>query len=413
MRIKAISAGPGVYLSCSLFLLSATGAYAADAAWELAPSDAKFMVGVDVRGIRSSSLADSMTEQMRSQMKTQMQMPLAMFPLPISELLQDIDSIFVAANGDMAAPARTTGGKVDSTITPNAAPGPSPKSAPNAGPKAAPQATAKATPNTNPAFLVAVTGTFPDEHLRPLLTGPHPSYKGINVYRGTGQNTLCFAVLNEHTLLLGDEKSIYRAIDRHSVGAKAVGPLFARARELAATNDIWMLARDESGALQKATGPGAIFASELQGFEFGLALRDGMNMDFNLATKTEADAQAMSQLFLSQMQTAVAPKMDPQMAEQFWKKVKVGADGPRMRVQIALTKEELAANIRTMQEHKPGDAASRFAVRSPSVEPGTASAPMFPAQPVATIQPVAPPKPRVIKIYGLDDGVREVNLDRN
>ena len=398
MRIKALSAG----LSCSIFLLSPTSAFAADAAWELAPSDAKFMVGVDVRGIRNSSLADSMTEQMRAQMKTQMQMPMAMFHIPVAELLQDIDSVFVAANGDMAAPARTTNGKVDSTVAPNTAPKASPK-----------QATAKAAPNTNPAFLMAVTGTFPDEHLRPLLTGPHPSYKGINVYRGTGQNTLCFAVLNEHTLLLGDERSIYRAIDRHSVGAKAVGPLFARARELAAANDIWMVARDESGALQKATGPGALFASELQGFEFGMALRDGMNMDFNLATKTEAAAQAMSQLFLSQMQTAVTPKMDPQMAEQFWKKVKVGADGPRMRVQIALTKEELAANIRTMQERKSDDPASRFAVRSPSVEPGTASAPTFPVQPVAAAQPVAPPKPRVIKIYGLDDGVREVSLDRN
>jgi hypothetical protein len=381
MRIRTLS----IRVSCSAFLLASATAFAVEPAWELAPSDAKFMVGVDVRSLRNSSVVDSMTEQMRSQVQAQMQMPMAMLHLPITDLLQDIDNVFLASNGDMVTPPRATGGKVDSTVSPAGA--------------------AKG----NPAFLMTVTGTFPDEHLRPLLTGPHPSYKGINVYRGTGQNNMSFAVLNEHTLLMGDEKSIYRAIDRKSVGAKAVGPLFAHARELAAANDLWMLARDESGALQKATGPGAMFASEIQGFEFGLALRDGMNMDFSLATKTDATAKAFSQVVLSQMQTAAASKMDPQLAERFWKNVKVGADGNRMRVQIAMTKEELAANMRMIQERRSGDAESRFAVRKPQ----DSTVPSSSVQPLAaSAQPAAPPKPRVIKIYGLDDGVREVSLDR-
>lgn len=408
MRIKALSP----CFVCSMSLLAGGVAFAAEPAWELTPPDAKFLIGIDVRSLRSSSLADAMTAQMRSQMQSQMQLPMAMLHIPGAELLDDIDSVFIAATGDMATPARATGGKVDSTVTPD----PATKS------PAAKNSAAK----SNPAFLVAVSGTFPDEHLRPLLTGPHPSYKGINVYRGTGANSFSIAVLDEHTVLFGDEKSIYRAIDRKSVGAKPVGPLFAHARELAAANEIWMLARDESGNLRKATGPGAEFASEFQGLDLGLALREGFNMDVSLETKTEAGAQAMSQLFSSQMQIAVGQKMDAQMAQEFWKKVKVGAEGNRIRVQIALTKEELAANIRMMQEQQASGVGPHFAKRpAPETDSASpASATVVISQPAVSQksvsqpalvakQPVAPPKPRVIKIYGLDDGVREVNLDRN
>jgi hypothetical protein len=114
--------------------------------------------------------------------------------------------------------------------------------------------------------------------------------------------------------------------------------------------------------------------------------------------------------------------MDAPMAEEFWKKVKVGAEGNRLRVQIALTKEELAANIRMMQQQQASGERPYFAKRpeanstSPLSAAPRVSLPAVPhplnSQPafVAT-QPVAPPKPRVIKIYGLDDGVREVKLD--
>lgn len=396
MRIQAFAAS---FVSVLALSLTAGTAWAAEPAWELAPSDAKFLLGVNIRAVRNSSLADSLTEQMRTQMQTEMKTPLAMMHIPGVELLDDIESVFVASTGDMATPARATGGKVDSTAAPAAA-------------------------KKNPAFLLTIAGTFPDEHLRPLLTGPHPSYKGINVYRGTGDTSISFAVLDEHTVSAGDEKSIYRAIDRKTAGAKAVGPLFARARELAATNDFWMLVQDASGNLQKATGPGAAFASEIQGVDMGLALRDGFKLNFNVATKTPATAQMFSQLLLVQMKSALAQKMDAQKAEEFWSKVKVDADGPRMRVQIALTKEELAANIKMMQEQqqlakqKNGDAASRFATRKPTEgAPSAALATTTPAMPtpspaVAAVQPAAPPKPRIIKIYGLDDGVREVSLDR-
>ena len=371
MRIK-------VTASC---LFCSAIAFAAQPAWELAPPDAKILIGVDVRGLRNSSLSDSITPDMRKQM----QAPMAMFHVPGIELLDDIDSVFLASTGDLSSMSKSSMTTTVSTASKPAAPKP------------------------NTPFVLVVSGNFPDEHLRPLLKGAHPSYKGINVYRGTGADPTSIAVLDEHTVLLGDDKSIYRAIDRRIAKLPAQGPLIGRGRELAEVNDIWIVARDSSGTLQKATGPGAIFASEIEGLDLGLAVHDGFNMGIGLDTKTEAGAQMLSNLISTQMQTAVSAKLDDQKAAEFWRKVKVSSEGKRMQLRVALTKEELAENIRIMQEQRSALPSAKSAA-SMRVNSGdvAVSGPGL----VTTTHPAAPPQPRSVKIYGLDDGVRVINLDK-
>ena len=368
-----------IHLPAICFFFSTAIASAAPPAWELAPADAKVLIGVDVRGLRNSSLTDSMTTQTRAQM----QAAATMFHMAGAELLDDIDSVFLASTGDFATTPKT------------------------AAPVTAPKSGAAAT-KPNATFVLVISGTFPDEHLRPLLKGPHPSYKGINVYRGTGANSGSMAILDEHTVLIGDDKSLYRAIDRKTTGVKAQGPMIARARELAASNDIWLVARDPSGALQKATGPGAAFAAEIEGLDVGVAVREGFNLDFTLATKTEAGAEALAQLLAAQMQTAVNAKLDGQKAQEFWRKVKMGAVGKSLQVQIAMTKEELQENIRLAQQERTEKAPQSSGISTVAAWDGPAAAP----KPVANVQPAGPPKPRSIKIYGLDDGVREIKLDQ-
>lgn len=398
MRLKILA------ICCFCFTAVALMAQsAAQTALDLAQPDAKILIGVDVRGLRNSSLAESLPAATR----TQMQAPMAMFHVPGIELLNDIDSVFLSSTGDLSAASKP------------AAPKPGTVGAALAAP-----------PKASAPFLLALMGTFPDEHVRPLLKGPHPSYKGINVYRGTGADPTSIAILDEHTVLMGDDKSIYRAIDRKTAGDPAQGPLIARARELAASNDIWIVARDTSGNLQKATGPAAAFAAEIEGLDLGLAVREGFNLDMSLATKTEVGAQMLAQLLNSQMQTAVSSKMDDARAAEFWRKVKVGADGRRMQVQVALTKEELQENIRLMQQQKAAaqtsvaSSSSRSSSAAPAAvritTPGGTTPITVPQPPAASQPPGAisqPPsaasKPRSIKIYGLDDGVHEIKLDSN
>jgi hypothetical protein len=412
----------------SVILVCSAATFAAEPSWELAPPDAKVLSGIDVRSLRNSPVGEAITAQMRAQMQTQTPTPIALFHLPGAELLDDVDAVFIFSNGDVVpAPASA------------AAKAAAPKAASATRGNAPVEALASTVKKTTPSFLMAITGTFPDEHLRPLLKGPHPSYRGINVYRGQGPEPIAVAILDEHTVLVGDEKSIYRAVDRKTTGTIAQGPLFDRAKALAAENDAWVVARDNSGNLQKTAGPFALFAAEMEGIDLGVALRDGFNMNISLATKTEAGAQMFSQLILTQMQSAVHSKMQAEKAGEFWKKVKVSAEGKRMQVQVALTKEDVQENIRLMQEQRAGRAEAAFATRkrvepSPTTAPlssnpaspaslGASTVPAAAAQPAASaalaqaptpsvsVQPQAPPKPRVAKIYGLEEGVREVRLD--
>ena len=383
MRINAITAG----FVCSTVVWFSGFAFAAEPAWELAPPDAKVLIGIDVRGLRNSPVVDAIAAQTKSDLRTQVKQiaPMGPFPIPRIEFLEDIDSVFIASNGEKVAPPRPAAAKVETPapLTPAA--------------------------KTNPSFVLAISGTFPDEHIRPFLKGPHPSYKGINVYRGTDAEGFSVAVLDEHLILAGDEKSIYRAIDRKITGVRQQGgPVFARAKELAAANDVWVVVRDVAGDIKKAAGPGAAFASEVEGLDVGLAARDAFNLDLSLATKTEAGAQMFAQLLSSQMQSAMAAKMDDQTAAETLKRVKVSANGRSMQIQIAMTKDELLENMRRMQEQR-SNGGTRLA-RGPAAMGSSA---MTTASTLAPAEPPAPPKPRVIKIYGLDDGTKEIQLDKN
>lgn len=366
MRIKAS-------VVC-VFFFAAALAFAAGPPWELAPPDAKILAGADVRSLRNSSLTDSMTSENRAQVQAAM----SMIHFPGMELLNDVDSVFMASSGQAPTP------------------------------KAAPLKAGTAPVKSQAPFVLVISGTFPEAHLRPLLKGAHATYKGVSVYHGTGANGVSIAILDEHTILIGDDRSLYRGIDRKTLGVKAGGPLLARAQELAASNDIWMVAHDPSGSLQRASAgaaPGAqLFASEIEGVDFGISAKTGFDLDFSLDTKTEAGAQALTKLLMTQMQSAVNAKMDSKKAVDFWHKVKVDAAGNRMEMQIALTKEELRENILMMQQQKIGG------VQTASGAAGHGMAAMN-GQAVAAAPAPKPAGPRIVRIYGLDDGVREIKLD--
>ena len=66
--------------------------------------------------------------------------------------------------------------------------------------------------------------------------------------------------------------------------------------------------RDIAGDIQKASGPSAAFASEVDGLDFGLAARDAFNLNIAMTTKTDAGAQMFAQLFSSQLQSVIDQK---------------------------------------------------------------------------------------------------------
>ncbi len=359
-----------------LLLAVTRSAFAQTNAWELGHPDAKLLVGVDLKSLRESSVGQSIREQMHAQpAATAAPSPLqASFQAMAFGILNQIDRVF------LSSPANTAPGA-----------------------------------KNNPPFLLVVEGRFPMAQLKPFLQGPARPYRGAQVYRTsktdttktdtsktdttktnlTKTDTTSVALVDERTLLLGDEKSVLAALDRRGRALPPASALLARAQVLASTHDFWAIADAPLSKFRNAsTSPGnpvasalaSQIASQIKGIEAGLSLREGFQFELNLATDSEATAAQMSQLISAQIQTAMlAQATRPEEAEMV-RKLQIGAEGNRMRVNLALTADE----FRQLQAAQAARAMA--AARAPQ-------------PPVRAAKPATPGK---IMIYGLEGGPREI-----
>jgi hypothetical protein len=309
--------------------------------WELGHADATVLLGADIRSFRASQVGQSFNSQIQ---QVQQAGPM-MFPFTGFQVLSDIDKVFLSSPGN-----KTAGSK------------------------------------ENPPFLLVLEGTFPEDHLRLFRSGPVHLYRAIKIYGPSKVANPSWAIPDEHTILVGDEKSIRDAIDRHGRKTAAPSPLLERAATLASNNDIWLIARDTISNLQPAGVPVNPIAAEVEGVEAGISARDGFVLELSIDTKTEAAAQQLAQLLSTQLETALATKLDSQQSAILMRSFHIGSAGNQMALNFSLTKEELEQRMREMQT-------SRRAFTPPSPAPAPKSN-----------------TPRSVKIYGLDDGVREIPL---
>jgi cell division septation protein DedD len=327
-----------------LYILWAAAAAAAQSLpsnWSFAHPDATALIGIDVRILRESAAGQSFGSEFEKS-------GLGMVHFPGMELLKEVDQVFLSSPGAKAVRK-----------------------------------------NENPPFLIAVTGHFAAEHLRQVLHGPHKIYRGVNIYTsGEGAKATNLAALDERTILAGDPVSLRGAIDRRSQRAAAPNALRERAAALAAANDFWLIATLSPEDFKAANAQFAPMASEINGLETGISVHDGFNLEMNLATRSPETAVMLSELVSTQVRQATAGKLDNQQAAEFLRALRIDSEGDRMRVKLALTKEEMERQIKTIQT-------ARAAATAPK------------PQPKPKVEDNAP---KTIKIFGLDDGVREIPL---
>jgi len=353
-----------------LLSAAAVGAAAQTNALELGHPDAKLLLGIDLKNLRESAAGQSFRSQMGAQSP---QMGPAAMALGF---LEQIDRIFISspALSPPAASARTISARTSRT------------------------GGAAANARVNPPFLLVVEGTMPIQQLLAFLPGTAHRYHMVDIYRGAKITDPSIAMLDSRTILMGDEKSVLAAIDRRGQNAPPASAILARAQQLASTQDVWMIATDDLSKFQPANagfpGPlaGEVLAKKIKGIDMGIAVRDGFQFELSLATESEAAATQLTQLLSEKI--AFAQAQSPETAEAA-RKLHVGTEGNRMRVSLALTKEEFEQNIRTIQ-------AKRMAAGTASTH---SSAPPQPGTPQSP-----PPPPGKIRIYGLDEGVREIQM---
>lgn len=342
--------------SIMLPLLAAASASAQTNAWDLGHPDAKLMLGINLKNLRESALGQAFRSQMGAQ--TPQLGPAGM----ALGFLEQIDRVFLSSPAISSPRSKTA---------------------------------ATAAPRENPPFLVIVEGMLPVQQLMAFLPGSLQRYRSVDVFRGAKATDPSIAALDARTMVIGDEKSVLAAIDRRENPVPAASATLTRARELVSTHDFWMLATDDLSKFQPAntTFPSAL-AGEVKGIDIGMAVHDGFQFEMSMTMASETAAAQLMQLVSAQI--ALAQAQNPDVVEAV-RKLQLGSQGNQIRASISLRKEEFEQQLRNFQAARANAGRSSGA---PLVPPARPRAPQPPAQ------------PGKIKIYGLDEGVREIPLTR-
>jgi hypothetical protein len=351
-----------------LFLAAAAVSVTAQTnSWELSQPGAKLLMGIDVKTLRESAVGQAIREQMKNAspppngVQSPLQGPMQAMAMGF---LDQVDRVFVSSLGNPSA--------IFTASSKNKAP-----------------------------FLLVVEGRFPKAELQPFLNGKTPRrYRDADVYRITPTDVTTFAFIkgeaDSSILLLGDETSVLAAIGRRGGALVPASALLRRAQTLAATHDFWLISEGPLTGFQP-TGAGASnplaaqMAAQVKGMDMGFALRDGFQMELSVATESEAVAAQMTRLLSAQIQMALLEQLNrPEMAE-IANKLHISAEGNRMQLSLALTKDELAKQV--------------LAAQAARMQASTTS----PAQPaLPTVRQPKPSNPGQITIYGLEGGPRVI-----
>jgi hypothetical protein len=318
-----------MFSAVGLALLSGLAAYgqAPANAWALGHSDAKVLVGLDLKTLRESSAGKLLTSQIGSQLPQQAG-PFAMALPLILQALNDVDRISISS------PATAPGGKTGATSG------------------------ATSVDARNSPFLVVMEGRFgPGSPLGFFMTGKPTAYQGVNLYQPMGApaaSDMNLALLNENTLLVGDGKSMRGAIDHQGQASGGIpAALRARAAEMANGHDLWIVMHDAfAGQSAFKTAPGGP-AAEIEGLEMGVGLHDGMQFDVNLAARSEATAGMLGQMLLMQVQSTIeSSQLDNPMAADLARRLQINAEGKVLHVSLRMTQDELQQQIRAVQTQR-------------------------------------------------------------
>jgi hypothetical protein len=350
-----------------LFLAAAAvSATAQTNSWELSQPGAKLLMGIDVKGLRESAVGQSIREQMTNT------------PQPVNGVQSPLQ-------GPMEAMALGFFDQVDRVY---------------ASSLGNPSTVFAASSKNKAPFLLVVEGRFPMAEVQPFLKGTQRRYRDADVYRlnPTDVTTVAFikGEADSSILFLGDETSVLAAIGRRGGALIPASALLRRAQTLAATHDFWLIAEGPLSGFQPsgtaASNPLASqIAAQVKGMDMGLALRDGFQFELSVAAESEAAAAQMTQLLSTQIQMAMSAQANNPQAAEISRKLHIAAEGNRMQLSLALSKDEFEQQLRATQ-------AARMQAGAASSAQGTPPA----------VRPAKPSNPGQITIYGLDGGPRVI-----
>jgi hypothetical protein len=263
-----------------------------------------------------------------------------------------------------------------------------------------------------PKIVAAVYGDFDLAELRAFLKkqgGVKVPLGGLEAWQsGQTKDNVMIAIAGPQVIVVGDKASLREAVTRSSVSSA----LLDRAKAMSASQHIWAVGAVPPSlfAAAKDNAAGAMMSGLLQqveGYEFGLKMADGIDLEVNVDAATEEAAKSMQSMLQMGMQMAASQQEDPQVTDLL-RRVRLGSEGGQLKLVASWTRPEIEAAIHkaTSQavqmagKQMPSGAAAQI-VPSPST-PGS--------EPTVTARPVRPAEPLRVKIYNADSGPAEITI---
>jgi hypothetical protein len=211
-----------------------------------------------------------------------------------------------------------------------------------------------------------------------------------------------FALLDNSRIVIGEEAPLRVALERIETGLEPkANPLFDRARDLEAANDLWLVGNTAPLNLEaaaKTNAPMAKYASQIRNFSLGLSARQHVSLDLQLQAASPKIANeildlAKGAIALAKMQSGSSPEPLPVDIDRV---LQLSASGSLVKASLAIEQADidklLASGILETFSSAP-------AQPNPAV---TASQP--PAEAPKAVEPAR----KTVMIYGLPGGPKEI-----
>jgi hypothetical protein len=260
---------------------------------------------------------------------------------------------------------------------------------------------AEQSPAEDAPMLIVAGGHFDLAKVRGILSaqGAKPQmFNNVQVYRpqGSSGKEMAFVLLDAQTILIGDPPSIFATLERTTFPIPEAGgnSLLTRAAQLDTTYDAWALI-STPGVLASdrlmAIFTGGELGTDAKGVEIGLSLRGGFAVDTTVMFESEAAARNMASELSRLLKLAVKDKAGEPAMLDMEKKLKVTSEGSLVKIAMRMTQVELDKNAQIFAlSHKP------------------AVASVADVHPLVIPPPAPKPEKKVIRIEGLDEGIREI-----
>ncbi|HUQ90152.1 MAG TPA: hypothetical protein VM120_00645 [Bryobacteraceae bacterium] len=223
---------------------------------------------------------------------------------------------------------------------------------------------------------------------------------------------LHFALLDAQTILFGDGASVKSAIDRSQRGEATNdrNPLFFRAVTLSTVQDVWAVVREPADSLGSLGIPPSSLSEQLETMELGLSMAQTLNATLTIKAATNEAAEMLATGLPALLQLAALTYSHQPSLAQLARRLKVVSERNFVKMGFTIDGKLLEQSLNEIRASTaPAPAESQLIAPPERIpERGSLTATKGPI-PEGSRPPVN--GARVVRIVGMDEGIREIPYD--